>query len=846
METQDKKSRKSKAFAILALMKNQSMSKVISDSFSAPVGSTRNAKAKSILKSVYKADNNYNYFINDGKGGLGPSSGTNPFQSMLDPLGQHSGAFVSQQSQAPYQSPTQQPEVVTGVDNLSSFKENIKSSIASSPAVSSLAGSHFAESIAPVDYSQPISRAEEARRAASGIPRRVGEQIEKGAEFAIKDILWPLIKHKFKGPILPTGIGASLFSEERPSVKWGEVYAAPTSETGTPITDPVSPMFKDPSKSYFKYADDGKVYEKSGKMEHIDWDEADKKNIWDQIETIERPTLGDGTAPFVTQTGQVSEEPVTITDKLAGDPDLGTSEGFANMTDEELEAFLNEARGDNSLNDYLTPSLSGASLKENIRAGYDLGLGADTTIAMLWQDKTKLAEMLGMSEEAAKLLPEYMLSSQLIDLRNTRYDEFRINEQRDKILDKQNRGLTIEDDLRGYVRGKDEYLGQVDKLLFDTRKSISEMDTSNPYVAERMGNYVNYLTILKGRQNQRYIDFLDMSVRDHRADIEQSTNMYNRDLETVNKLITDESALTSEAHGNIKSMLTEMYNNIESREDRQWTLESREMARAEEKRKVANNILNQQITQMKIDGYGVESDPVSPATFDKYKTFFGSEDENGNFVFDTYDPFEVLETSNVTQQNSGSVLTAFYQQMGRSVYGGASTGNISKSSLDNFKNAIRMNGGMNIDIDGQDVSVNDITAEQLASLTDEQKADYMVKQNNSQMRDKLEVNLRKGIADYLSSSEDKIRELRSAIEDLSRMERGLGTNWSRDKYVSKNEGLGEISGHLYDYVEKTMNLSKEMGGEEISWTSAEEVYSQLSSEDLPYYISNDLSEYLMY
>lgn len=862
METEDKKTRKSKAFAISSLMRNPKLAKVIQDSFNSKVGSTRNAKAKSVLKSVYKADNNYNYFINDGKGGPGPNPMTNPFQTMLDPLGQHSGAFVSQQSQDPYQPSVQtqrpQTEVVTGVDNIPGFKG-------------------FAEAVAPIDYSKPISRAEEITRGIAGIPRVVGEQVKKAEEFAIKDILWPIVKYKFEGPTVPTGIGAYFTSPERPPIGWEKVGVEPKAEisyhlkgykepskryfkfsdkeevydkeTGVHITGEEAAKISDfwdkvevggeisvPEKDYYRYSDSPKVFRRSDDTE-VSYEEAVEKNIWDRIDIMDRPTE--------------EVEPIdrTITDELAGDPDFGTTGNIANMTSEEFEAFIKQIGDDNSLNDYLAPSIGTSDLIKNIQAGYDVGLGAETTVAMLWKDKAKLAEMLGMSEEAAKLLPEYMLSSQLIDLRNVRYDEFRIDEQRNKIFDKQARGLTIEDDLRGYVRGKDEYLGQVDKLLFDTRKSVSEMDTSNPYVAERMGNYVNYLTILKGRQNQRYIDFLDMSIRDHRADIDQSINMYNRDLETVNKLISDEAALTTEAHTNIKDMLTEMYDNIEAREDRQWTLDAREIQRTEAQNKIITDGLNQRLLNLKISGYGVETDPVSPSTFDKFKTFFGSEAEDGTFVFDTHDPFEVMETANVTQQNAASVLTAFYQSMGRNVYSNASTGNVSRSDLNKFKNTISSRGGVFMDIDGNPVSVNNITAEQYETMTDEQKVEYEIKNNNSQMKDKLEINLRKGIEEYLTSSEEKIKEVRNAINDLSQIEGNwpyAWGKWDKNKFVKKNEGLGELSGFLYDYATKTTNLASEIEGKKTSILEVKELYDQFSDEDLPYYLSSDLAGYLMY
>ena len=66
METQDKQNVKKKAFAISSIMKNPKLAQAIWDSFDAPVGSTKNSKAKSILYSMKRTNN-----IQDGQGGGG-------------------------------------------------------------------------------------------------------------------------------------------------------------------------------------------------------------------------------------------------------------------------------------------------------------------------------------------------------------------------------------------------------------------------------------------------------------------------------------------------------------------------------------------------------------------------------------------------------------------------------------------------------------------------------------------------------------------------------------------------------------------------------------------------------
>ena len=70
MQVLDKKSNKSKAFAISSVMKDKNLARVLSDAWDAPAGSTKNEKARSVLKSLNKVNNNYQ--IQDGAGGPGP------------------------------------------------------------------------------------------------------------------------------------------------------------------------------------------------------------------------------------------------------------------------------------------------------------------------------------------------------------------------------------------------------------------------------------------------------------------------------------------------------------------------------------------------------------------------------------------------------------------------------------------------------------------------------------------------------------------------------------------------------------------------------------------------------
>jgi len=65
-----------------------------------------------------------------------------------------------------------------------------------------------------------------------------------------------------------------------------------------------------------------------------------------------------------------------------------------------------------------------------------------------------------------------------------------------------------------YIRGKDEYLKKINGLLDDARMKIAYTDTSNPYVAQRWENYLDYLYTLRDRQISRYNDIARICTND--------------------------------------------------------------------------------------------------------------------------------------------------------------------------------------------------------------------------------------------------------------------------------------------------------------------------------------------
>jgi len=65
-----------------------------------------------------------------------------------------------------------------------------------------------------------------------------------------------------------------------------------------------------------------------------------------------------------------------------------------------------------------------------------------------------------------------------------------------------------------YISGKDQHLGDINQLLDKALGGRAYMDTSNPYVSQRMDNYVDYLNTLRSNQTERYYNLAKICTDD--------------------------------------------------------------------------------------------------------------------------------------------------------------------------------------------------------------------------------------------------------------------------------------------------------------------------------------------
>ena len=860
METQDKQNLKKKAFAISAIMKNPKLAQSIFDSWDSPVGSTKNTKAKSILYSMKRANN-----IHDGQGGGGLEGW---WQShVVDPLqgvGQGIRSGIEDFSGRIQEPPGAQQlkesgdigttKIISGVDDLIGWTKS------------------------PTDVegkSRLRTGAEWLGKETLGIPSKAGEAIG----FAEKDIMYPwlnIISTAGQRQLsFPYRVGSYLTDPTRGPFEKGKKYVwDPYRDVGEEPTKAI------PQKKYYRVTGTDEVYD-SKTHKHITAEQATKiPNFWDNVsEVLTKPTdflkwdetedqrissaekkitsqedsnerYGDllrtgidPTAAAYETKWQTGFDPNVdlVTEELKKDPNFNPNFGkstFDSVSQEDKDAIFDSM--DSSMQDFYRDSYEASSLLGLAESAYELGLGSKTFAWTLLQDKEKLASALGIPKEQAASLPEGLLSEQLNDLRDTIDKKYKIEGQLDKLFDLQQRDLTIEDDFKSYIRGKDEYLGDIDKLLDGAETKIASMDTSNPYVAQRMQMYVNYLTILQGRQNKRYIDFLDAGITKHKNDIDSATNIYNRSIEQANKEYQEIGTVTVESYNMLKTMLEDIYDNIESREDRQIKLEEYERWKIDAEQNSLNLVL--QNTKLNAEIYGGTAGiEVNASTAGMFKDMYMvGENDDGTLNFSTYNPYDVQSAAATAGQNDIYAVNSFMKDMGYTVRKSTEGGSLSQ--FEKFKKSMINNVASNVfDLNNltkaEQEEYNKYSPEEKVAL---EEINSRNQEDLSMMYSKLETNLQSGLKEYFSSTEEKIKALREAIDDLGKKEGGW-FGWgkvNREEFMKNHsETMGDYARILFDYTEDTL---KHYPGKE-----SKDIWGDIPDEFLPETVSRELAGYLM-
>jgi len=415
--------------------------------------------------------------------------------------------------------------------------------------------------------------------------------------------------------------------------------------------------------------------------------------------------------------------------------------------DEAVSSFYNSL--DPSAQSYYSSALTEA------KKLHDAGMGADAFAQTIMGDKKQLAALLNLPEEAMDSLPDNgLLSTQLNDLMEAVKSNNKLDEQLDKITSLKKTGYTLTNDLQNYVKGKDDYLGQIDKLIDETTEAVSKMDTSNPYVASRMKNYLSYLTILQGRQNKRYTDFLNDSIDQYNADINSSIDLYevssNRAQEEYSKL----ASVNTESYNAIMGSLKGLYNALDGQDAAVFENQKNYYDLLKAQLDIEGKILDNEKTQNEIDGGGTEWDK---AEVEKIYNFMGitHDADTDSFSFSTYMPYEAVDWGATAGQKPDYNLNKYTEAAVKDIGNGMSQGTF----IDSLTNHV---GGY-------------ITGAQAYNVDEESANKY-----NSKLLNLLEQTVKSNSKDFFIAQSD---DLKDAIKDLTGVDR---TGFDKPQYSSGN------------------------------------------------------------
>lgn len=186
------------------------------------------------------------------------------------------------------------------------------------------------------------------------------------------------------------------------------------------------------------------------------------------------------------------------------------------------------------------------------------------------QNKAELAKFLGVDE---KVLPDSnLLYANANDIIDKYKKELQINEIQQQLMDRINAGSTLGEDLKTYIATRDEAVNSIDKMIDSAKTYMKGLDMANPANQKDMQNYMNYLTILKGRQQKRYIDFANQSITQYNTQTEQLQKVYetnwNKFTDLLDQFKNDQTQAQA-VYSRLDAMLQDMYTNVGNREVRE-------------------------------------------------------------------------------------------------------------------------------------------------------------------------------------------------------------------------------------------------------------------------------------
>lgn len=203
-----------------------------------------------------------------------------------------------------------------------------------------------------------------------------------------------------------------------------------------------------------------------------------------------------------------------------------------------------------------------ATLPENIKKLLKQSLTAGQFATITMADKEALRSLFpGVPDD--QLPTGVSLNGQIKDLKDRLNDEYGLDALANERMNLIKSGSTLTTDLTDYIRGRDTYIKSVDGMI-DGVKNNMKTGLSDPASQAANKTYLDYLSVLKGRQNKRYIELLNSSITQHDAVMADITNQYNTTFQNYQNELATETALTTDRYNQMYNDLSALYTLVQN------------------------------------------------------------------------------------------------------------------------------------------------------------------------------------------------------------------------------------------------------------------------------------------
>lgn len=217
-------------------------------------------------------------------------------------------------------------------------------------------------------------------------------------------------------------------------------------------------------------------------------------------------------------------------------------------------------------------------------------VGPKTTAINIMSDKEKMKKMFPNIPED-QLPIGASLAGQLNDLEVNLKKETKLNDYKANLENLRDQGVTIDEDIQTYINERDSYGKSLDRMINNFQEKTIKMDMSNPYNAKIADNYMGYLTVLKGREQKGYADYLKRGVQYYNDTFKMAENNYNRLKSQFDEELSSAKDFTKEKFNYFSTMIEEMATSLKSKEESQLKKLKYTNDVIEENKKIVNNSL---------------------------------------------------------------------------------------------------------------------------------------------------------------------------------------------------------------------------------------------------------------